>query len=190
MTKGLFCGFWVLAVSVCACSSGSEGAAQEPPCVPDADENPNATPVDLGSFQDDAEFQKEDEGGKSRTIWASLHEADDVDRYVATILDRGFSGNPSIFVNVSEGFRVTGQFTCHNGGAGKTSVFSCGPGILDRPDAAYTQPTCQTASSPPQFTLQLECEDTSTEDGKLELTVERDAPREACERYRLSVSVE
>ena len=180
----------LVALSTAACSGPSPGTLDEGPCGPDDVEATASAPRDLGSFQDDAEFQKEDEGGKSRTIRATLHDGANVDHYVAEILDLGLSGNPTVFVNVTAGFRVTGRFTCRNGGLGKTSIFSCGPGILDRPDAAGSPTTCQTASDPPQFTLQLECEDTSTEDGTLELTVERDAPREACERYRLSVSVE
>lgn len=178
-------------VLVLGCSTrANEGDAQPKPCTTDSGEDGQNLAAELGTFQDDAEFQKEDEGGKSRRIQASLHDGADVDRYRGTILDRGFSGNPSISVIVSDGFRVTGTFVCSNGGPAKTQVFSCGVGTIDRPDAALEATTCTSASSPPQFTLQLECDDTSTEDGTLELTVERESPADACAAYELSVWVE
>ncbi len=186
------------AVTLTACSSDNDkgGAAAPPPCVPDANE-PNELPptaTSLGELNDD-----DDPGPGGATASTRIDKTfstsseTDVDWYLVEVNDTGIGGNPAIRVMVSGGsHEVTAYFTCTQG---TTKAVACGLGtaVTDDPDskgAKGCKSTAPGSGAPPQLTMTIECDGTSTDSGRLQIYVQRTAGVEACVSYRLIVSVE
>lgn len=186
----------VLSLALVAACSSADKTAEPVPCVPDPNE-PNeapSTPTSLGQIHDD----DEPIGGQATNAMPmkvdktfSMHAANDVDWFTVDVLDTGINGNPNLRVIVSDGFEATAFWTCSTG---KAEPVVCGLGtpVTDDPDLAGAGRGCTTAkgSASPQLTMKIECTGTSTDNGSLRVRVKRLAPKDACERYRLTVFAE
>jgi len=177
-----------------ACTTKEEEEKPPPPCVPDEGE-PNdsvAEATSLGALQDDAELGQKDAAPTKVMKAFTTHTETDVDWYTVDVRDTGLGGNPQISVIVGDGHEATAFWSCTNG---PTESVRCPKGTLvtDDPDLPSVH-GCVTvvpaASVPPQLGMQIECADTPTDSGKLQIRVKRTAPADTCERYTLTVVVE
>lgn len=99
----------LLAVSIAACERSDPDRIR--PCGYD-DEEPNDAPGhawDFGSFAD--------EPNSSRERTATIHTANDVDWYRATVYRRGLGTDPIVTIVASRGVAVTAYHACVGGGA-------------------------------------------------------------------------
>jgi hypothetical protein len=190
----LFVTAMILAGPMTACSSGDDDAPPPPPCVTDPTE-PNETAsaaTQLGEIHDDDVIGTAPETSPTKVDRTfSTHDGPDVDWFVVDVRDTGINGNPSLRVLVGAGHEATAFWSCTEG---TTKAVACGLGtpVAGDPDLA-TERGCRSAvgsAGPPQLTMTIECDGTSSDNGRLRIRVKKLAPATACERYRLTVSAE
>lgn len=176
-----------------ACTSTSGAAANPAPCERDDteanDTRSAATP--LGTIQDDDAVVGSDPNAKPKRISKtfSTHTNADIDWYSVDVQDTGIGGNPKLRVIVGDGHEVAAFWACTNG---TTKSVTCGLGdpITSDPDTPERGCLSKKGAASPQLTMNIECDGTSTDNGRLELRVRRTDPAPACMTYKLTVSAE
>jgi hypothetical protein len=184
------------AVLVAGCSSTTSGSppVDRTPCAIDSYEANETAPArkNLGTLQDDAVAGETRQFPTELDLPLSLHTASDVDWYDVDVLDRGANGNPSIRVMTGAGTEATAFWDCSTG---TTKAVACGLGtaVSNDPDLVgrgCLTPPASSADVPPQLTMEIECDGTSTDNGTLHIRVRRTTGTDACLKYRLIVTAE
>lgn len=184
----------VVSASLVACSSKEDPAGPPPPCVADAREPNESAPaaIAVGSVRDDNDIGPGPEAAPRRIDqFFSTHVPSDVDWFVVDVLDTGIGGNPALRAMAGEGHEVTAFFTCTSG---TTRAVACGLGTPVTSDPDLNAKGCMSQPAapgvPPQVTMTIECDGTSTDNGRLHVRVKRIDPAAECRRYRLIVEAE
>ncbi len=185
--------FGIALAAVGCAAQDSEDDRPAPPCVVDPTE-PNESAgaaTSLGEIHDDDVVGQKPEASPTkidRTF--STDRSDDVDWYVVDVRDTGINGNPSLRVMVDQGHEATAFWSCTSG---TTKAVVCGLGTPVTNDPDLRDRGCLTAAAngaPPQLTMEIECDGTSSDDGRLRIRVKKTTPTSTCERYRLIVTAE
>lgn len=179
-------------IAIVACSGEDGGSPKPVPCVTDTTE-PNesaAAATSLGQIRDDDEIgQGATAPPKKIDRTFSTHDGADVDWFVVDVLDTGLGGNPQLSVIVSDGHEATAFWSCTQG---TTKAVACGLGTAVTDDPDRSERGCRSAkgSASPQLTMAIECDGTSTDNGRLHVRVKKTTPATTCERYRLVIIAE